>query len=89
MCKAVEEAVQKYREESDTVFLFLVEYDVVISNYYTALRGIYGSYQGYCSSNGFRQCSSATFVKRLRALGYQTERKNYGTAINAEIKNLL
>ena len=89
ICKAVEEAVQKYREESDTVFLFLVEYDVVISNNYTALRKIYGSYQGYCYSNGFRQCSSSTFVKRLRALGYQTERKNYGTAINAEIKNVL
>ena len=89
VCKAVEEAVQKYREESDTVFLFLAEYDIVASNNYTALKEIYGSYQGYCYSNGFRPCSSSTFVKRLRALGYQTERKNYGTAVNAEIKRVL
>jgi putative DNA primase/helicase len=87
--KAIEEAVQKYREESDTVFLFLAEYDYVISNNYTALSEIYGRYHGYCYSNGFRPCSSSTFVKRLRVLGYQTVRKNYGTAINAEIKRVL
>jgi putative DNA primase/helicase len=88
-CEAAENALNKYKHESDNISLFLAEYDSVISPHFTPLKEIYARYQGYCFSNGFRPCSSTTFLKRLRALGYQSVRKNYGTAVNAEIKFFL
>lgn len=88
--KAVEEAVRQYKEESDTIFMFLVEYDCSPSmESFISLKEFYSKYQGYCFEYGFHYCSSRTFSERLKAYGYHVERKNFGNAVYAQIKRVL
>jgi putative DNA primase/helicase len=48
------------------------------------LKDMFSEYRNYCIEGGFKACSIRTLADRLRNSGYQTERKNYGTGVNAE-----
>lgn len=86
-CEAAQRAVEQYRIESDSVQTFLSEHDYKVSTiYYVPLKEIFSDYRNYCIESGFKACSIRTFAERLRNTGYQTERKNYGMAVNAEKK---
>jgi hypothetical protein len=52
----------------------------------TPLKDLFNEYRNYCIESGFKACSLRTLADRLRNSGYQTERKNYGTVVNAEKK---
>jgi putative DNA primase/helicase len=52
------------------------------------LKDLFSEYRNYCIESGFKACSLRTLADRLRNSGYQTDRKNYGTVINAEKKNV-
>jgi putative DNA primase/helicase len=86
-CKAAQQAVEQYRAESDSVQMFLNEneYKVSATND-IALKDMFNEYRSYCTESGFKACSMRTFADRLRNAGYQTERKNFGTVVNAEKK---
>jgi putative DNA primase/helicase len=86
-CKAAQQAVEQYRLESDSVQMFLSEngYTVSVTNE-TPLKDMFNEYRSYCIESGFKVCSLRTFADRLRNAGYQTERKNFGTVVNAEKK---
>lgn len=84
-CKAAQRAVEQYKNESDSVQMFLSENGYSISaTHQTPLKNILQEYQEYCIDNGFKACSLRTFADRMRGSGYQTERKNYGTVVNAK-----
>ena len=87
-CEAVQKAVEQYRTESDSVQMFLSEneYRVSATNE-TPLKNIFNEYQSYCLESGFKACSLRTFADRLRNTGYQTDRKNHGTVVNAQKKS--
>ena len=87
ICEASKQAVEKYKLESDSVQMFLSEngYNVSAVND-MPLKDLFGEYRSYCIESGFKACSLRTFADRLRNTGYSTERKGYGTAINAEKK---
>jgi len=87
-CEAVQKAVEQYRIESDSVQMFLSEneYKVSATNQ-IPLKDLFNEYQNYCAESGFKACSLRTLADRLRNSGYQTDRKNYGTVINAEKKS--
>jgi putative DNA primase/helicase len=86
-CKAAQQAVEQYRVESDSVQMFLNEneYKVSATND-IALKDMFNEYRSYCTESGFKACSMRTFADRLRGAGYKTERKNFGTVVNAEKK---
>lgn len=87
-CEAVQKAVEQYRIESDSVQMFLNENEYRVSaTTETPLKDIFDEYRSYCIESGFKACSLRTFADRLRNTGYQTDRKNYGTVVNAEKKS--
>jgi putative DNA primase/helicase len=88
-CNAALRTVEKYKLESDSVQMFLSdnEYSVSLTNE-IKLNDVFKEYQSYSIESGFKPCSLKTFAERLRNSGYQTERKNYGTIINAEKRNV-
>ena len=86
-CEAAQRAVEQYRIESDSVQMFLNEhsYKVSVTNE-MPLKDMLNEYRNYCIESGFKACSLRTLADRLRNSGYQTERKNFGTVVNAEKK---
>ena len=86
-CEAAQQAVEQYKIESNSVQMFLNEneYKVSATNE-TPLKDLFNEYRNYCIESGFKACSLRTLADRLRNSGYQTERKNYGTVVNAEKK---
>ena len=87
-CEAAQRAVEQYRIESDSVQMFLTEYEykVSIANE-MPLKEVFSEYKNYCFDSGFKACSIKTLAERLRSSGYQTERRNFGTVVNAEKKS--
>jgi putative DNA primase/helicase len=86
-CKAAQQAVEQYRLESDSVQMFLSENEYKVSDTNDIpLKDLFNEYRSYCTESGFKVCSLRTFADRLRNAGYQTERKNFGTVVNAEKK---
>lgn len=84
-CNAAKNAVEKYKIESDSIQMFLSEYEYKVSlNNTMPLKELFSEYRNYCIEGGFKPCSVRTFADRLRNSGYETERKSYGTTINAE-----
>ena len=69
------------------MFLNEHEYKVSATND-MPLKDLFSEYRNYCIESGFKACSLRTLADRLRNSGYQTDRKNYGTVINAEKKSL-
>jgi putative DNA primase/helicase len=90
VCEAAQKAVEQYRIESDSVQMFLNEHGFKISTTNDMpLKDMFKEYQNYCNESGFKACSLRTLADRLRSSGYQTERKGYGTAINAVKKSFV
>jgi putative DNA primase/helicase len=88
-CDAAQKAIEKYKLESDSVQLFLSDNQYEPSTTEDMpLKSIYSEYKTYCLDSGFRACSNRTFSDRLRHSGYTTERKNYGTVILIEKKDV-
>jgi putative DNA primase/helicase len=88
-CEAAQKAVEQYKIESDSVQMFLNEHEYKVSAVNEMpLKDLFSEYRNYCIESGFKACSLRTLADRLRNSGYQTERKGYGTAINAEKKSV-
>lgn len=86
-CEAARQAIEQYRIESDSVQMFLSEHEYKVSaTNDIPLKDMFNEYRNYCIESGFKACSLRTLADRLRNSGYQTERKNYGTVVNAEKK---
>ena len=75
----VDKSIEEYRQQSDSVFLFLDE-----ENYTHDLHkekpmaDIYKLYKEYCDACGYKGCSRKTFGERLRSLKYTVTRKSQG-----------
>ena len=88
-CEAAQKAIEQYKIESDSVQMFLNEYEYKVSAVNEIpLKDLFSEYRIYCIESGFKACSLRTLADRLRNSGYQTERKGYGMAINAEKKSV-
>lgn len=87
-CEAAQRAVEQYRIESDSVQMFLTEHAYKVSaTIEIPLKEVFSEYRNYCIESGFKACSVRTLADRLRNAGFQTERKGYGMAVNAEKKS--
>ena len=84
----VDRSIEEYRQQSDSVFLFLDE-----ENYTQDLRKekpmaeIYKFYKEYCEACGYKGCSRKTFGDRLRALNYSVIRRSQGNMVGIAKNN--
>ncbi len=84
----VEEEVNKFRRESDSVLSFVDEHNYISScTEDITIKDLYQGYRVYCLENSNRPCSNRTFRKRLESGGFETKRKNTGWVVFAEKKD--
>ena len=75
----VNEQINNYRKESDSVAMFVNENGYVPSyrnQYY--LKVVYDEYKSYSLDNGYKSVSVRTFSERLKMLGFEIEKKMNG-----------
>jgi putative DNA primase/helicase len=79
----VTSAVQHYKQQSDSVFLFLEEggYHKSAASA-TLLKYIFPQYRSFCSNNGLSPLGKPNFSRRLVNLGYNVARRNNGMVVN-------
>lgn len=88
--KVVDEQLELYKRESDSVQMFLEDGNFVKSSDNIVLaKDIYKDYKEYCIEDGYRPCSAKTFNERLKKLGYIKDRKNYGYVYLIEKKQIV
>jgi putative DNA primase/helicase len=80
--EAIKQTVKEYKEQSDSVHLFLSEEGYTKSaNTVVLLKKLYPVYREFCSNDGYRSLSKTNFKKRLENLGVAVERRNNGVSI--------
>ncbi len=86
----VAQQLQTYREQADSVFMFLQESSYVVSvDRHLPRLAMYKEYTAYCHDYNYRPVGNRIFGERLSKAGFQTERRNYGNIVYAEKKFLL
>lgn len=78
-CQAVNDQLEAYKRQSDTVRVFLDDqaYEVSTTSH-TPLKDLYRDYKTFCLENGYRPVNNRNFQKRLNASGIYTERARFG-----------
>ena len=77
-CQAVNDQLEAYKRQSDTVRVFLGEQGYQVSSDYTPLKDLYRDYKSFCLEDGYRPVNNRNFQKRLNASGVLTERARFG-----------
>jgi putative DNA primase/helicase len=77
-CKAVEMARSNYEKQSDSVKMFIEDYEYKTSTNYTKVDPIYQKYKVYCIDDGFKYVSKPNFMKRLKHFKIVVDRKSIG-----------
>ncbi|MEO8853315.1 MAG: phage/plasmid primase, P4 family [Ginsengibacter sp.] len=80
--ESVKEQVKNFRQQSDSVLIFLEEagYQPDL-NQTKALKELFVWYRSFCEENGYRSCSSSTFSGRLKNAGYEVKRLSLGNVV--------
>lgn len=79
--EAVQRESMRYKQQSDSVKLFLDENHYEVGNdSYTPLKDLFRDYKAYCSEDGYRPVNNRNFQKRLLSNGVAVERKSFGFA---------
>lgn len=78
--------LEKYKNESDTVFMFLLEqnYKPCLDGKYTKLSEIYPEYVTTCKASGYLPLNIRNFVNRLEVNRLKTKRLNFGNVVYAK-----
>ena len=74
--------LNNYKKESDNVALFIEEkrYEKSIDNC-VPFGHIYNEYRTFCIDSHYSPISNRSFTSKLRDLGFNIERKNYGYGV--------
>ncbi|MBT2163523.1 DNA primase family protein [Zobellia barbeyronii] len=71
---AINKAVEQYKNESDSVKLFIDENNYQISpNDYRLIKDLYSVYRVFSLDGGFRPVNKTNFIKRLKGFGVVVE----------------
>ncbi len=80
----VQNELEEYKKESDSVYLFVDEYGYIPDVSETCpLKEMYSNYKSYCYDNNFYTVSNKSFRKRLEAINFKTSRKSSGLCVYA------
>lgn len=76
-CKTIDQELEKYKRESDSVCTFIDDegWNRSIDDR-VELKVIFGDYRQYCFDNGLRPCGSREFSKRLDRQGIEVKKSN-------------
>ena len=77
-CLAVDNARSDYEKQSDSVKMFVEDFEYKTSIDYTTIRELYIKYKEFCIEDGFRPVNKSNFMKRLRHFKIIVERKSIG-----------
>ncbi|MBK7041528.1 MAG: DNA primase [Bacteroidetes bacterium] len=78
-CKAVDEALQSYITDSDSVKQFIIENGYEKSTNDTILlKELFAPYKEFCNEDGFKPVQKNNFRKQLTSIGINIEKKNIG-----------
>lgn len=77
-CEAIENARNHYEKQSDSVKMFIDEYEYQTSTNYTAIKVLYNQYRIFCIEDGFRPVNKSNFMKRLGNFKIFVNRINVG-----------
>jgi putative DNA primase/helicase len=77
-CEAVENARSDYEKQSDSVKMFIEDFEYSTSTDYTTISELYSKYKDYCFEDGFYKVNKSNFMKRLRHYKIVVERKSIG-----------
>ena len=81
-CAAADEALTKYKNESNPVLIFLTEFNYKPSEKsYIDKNALYTRYTTFCSENGYNRCNSLNFKHRLIQAGYVIKRHGSGDVV--------
>jgi putative DNA primase/helicase len=64
-CAAVENARSDYEKQSDSVKMFIDDFEYKTSTDYTPVSELYNQYKSYCIDDGLRPVKKSNFMKRL------------------------
>jgi len=87
----VEETVENFKIESDSVKLFLKENNYINSaSIHIKIKDLYNQYRTFCLEDGYKPVNKSNFIKRLKNSGYLIQRINIGYVayIQINIDNL-
>jgi putative DNA primase/helicase len=81
-CKEIDQAVEDFRNESNSVKMFITEnkYENSVSDF-LLLKNLYLEYRSFCIEDGFKPVNKKNFKNRLIADGVNIERKSIGYVI--------
>ena len=83
--EAVKEMVRIYRQQSDSVQLFLGDMGYVKDvTKERALKVMYNEYRDYSRDNGYKAVSNRNFSERLKNQGFELTRKKNGNVVDAQ-----
>lgn len=88
-CEAINNARTDYEKQSDSVKMFIEDFEYTTSTYYTAISDLYGHYKDYCIEDGFHKVNKSNFMKRLRHFKILVERKSIGNVAYITTNKLL
>ena len=77
-CEAVDTALHCYEKQSDSVKMFIDEYEYKSSLSYTLIKTLYDQYRNYCIEDGFKPVNKMNFSKRLAHYKILVKRINVG-----------
>lgn len=78
-CEAAVKAVENYKNQSDSVKLYLDDNNFRPSPLkYRPVAELYAAYKAYCIEDGFRAVNKNNFKKRLEGFGIEIQRRNTG-----------
>jgi putative DNA primase/helicase len=83
-CKISDDLLTRYKIESDSVQIFLEEYNInksTDSREYKTLKTVYDAYRAFCSESGYKPISKLNFSKRLQSLKFLIEKRNIGKVV--------
>lgn len=85
-CKAIEEAVNVYKSESDSAKMFMDEqgYERCVDTY-IYLQDLYPQYRSFCIDEGAQPVKKSNFRKRLSHHGFHVKRTSKGYIVYAAI----
>ena len=84
LAEAVNKQLDQYKQQSDSVRLFLADNEYVASTSaddYVLLKEFYRDYRTYCFEDGLHPVKKQNFHKRLENIGCRTDRKNIGNVV--------
>lgn len=65
-CEAIENARNNYEIQSDSVKIFIEEFEYTTSTEYTSIQNLYSQYKHFCIDDGFKPVNKSNFMKRLQ-----------------------